>query len=105
MYYNGHGVPKDEQQAVAWYRKAAEQGDAGAQRILGRKYAFGDGVPKDDQMAYFWLLLASAQGDQDAVKNRDIWERRLSPEQRARTQASARNWQPKNATQSSSVTR
>ena len=103
MYYNGHGVPKDEQQAVAWYRKAAEQGDAGAQRILGRKYAFGDGVPKDDQMAYFWLLLASAQGDQTAAERRDIAERNLLPEQRAAAQASARNWKPKTAAQSSNV--
>jgi len=26
MYDNGRGVPKDEQQAAAWFRKAAEQG-------------------------------------------------------------------------------
>lgn len=28
MYGNGQGVAKDEQQAVTWYRKAAEQGGA-----------------------------------------------------------------------------
>ncbi len=103
MYGNGEGVPKDDQQAVAWYRKAAEQGYAKAQYNLGVMHANGEGVPKDEQSAYFWYLLASAQGDQDAAKWRDIVERRLSPEQRAAAQASARNWQPKTTAQSSSV--
>jgi|GEM_PF-5763341 len=30
-YYFGRGVPKDPTEAVRWYRKAAEQGDAYAQ--------------------------------------------------------------------------
>jgi len=105
MYADGQGVPKDEQQEVEWYRKAAEQGVAGAQYNLGFMYYKGEGVPKDEQLAYFWWLLASAQGYQRAVKNRDIAERRLSPEQRAAGQAAARNWKPKTAAKSSSVTR
>ena len=32
---HGIGVPKDDAQAVFWYRKAAEQGDVDAQRQLG----------------------------------------------------------------------
>ena len=28
MYDNGEGVPEDDGEAVKWYRKAAEQGDA-----------------------------------------------------------------------------
>ena len=32
-YANGQGVEKDEAQAVTWYRKAAEQGDATAQGL------------------------------------------------------------------------
>jgi len=66
-----------------------------AQFKLGVMYAKGQGVPKDEQMAYFWWLLASAQGGQDAVKNRDLVERRLSPVQRANAQAAARVWKPK----------
>ena len=95
MYANGEGVPKDEQQAMAWYMKAAEQGVAMAQTNLGLMYANGEGVPKDEQSAYVWWLLASAQGDQEAVKNRDIVEWDLSPEQRAAAQAAARVWKPK----------
>lgn len=34
MYSNGRGVRQDDQQAVNWYTKAAEQGDAFAQSRL-----------------------------------------------------------------------
>ena len=47
--------------------KAAEQGDARAQNMLGAMYHDGDGVPKDDVEAYAWLSLSVAQtnGDED----------------------------------------
>jgi hypothetical protein len=97
MFCRGQGVPKDEQQAVAWFRKAAEQGLALAQFNLGNMYYNGQGAPKDEQKAYFWWLLASAQGHQIATKNRDIVERRLSPEQRAAAQAVQAAGQSENA--------
>ena len=31
----GQGVPKDEGKAIHWFKKAAEQGDADAQKSLG----------------------------------------------------------------------
>ena len=34
MYKNGEGVPQDDVEAVRWFRKAAEQGHAGAQSYL-----------------------------------------------------------------------
>ena len=66
MYYNGQGLPKDDQQAVAWYRKAAEQGHALEQYLLGNMYAFGNGVPKDEQEAAAWYRKAAEQGDDGA---------------------------------------
>jgi TPR repeat protein len=36
MYENGEGVPKDRQQAVDWYRKAAALGEQHAQQALIR---------------------------------------------------------------------
>jgi hypothetical protein len=35
-YRNGISVPKDEEQAVSWYRKSADQGDAAAKKELAR---------------------------------------------------------------------
>ncbi|NIP71513.1 MAG: sel1 repeat family protein, partial [Gammaproteobacteria bacterium] len=43
---NGKGVPKDQSEAVKWYREAAEQGDANAQINLGVMYQKGQGVQK-----------------------------------------------------------
>ena len=53
-YTNGEGVPEDDSEAVKWYRKAAEQGNASAQFNLGIKYANGEGVPEDDSEAVKW---------------------------------------------------
>ena len=51
LYANGKGVPQDDQQAVAWFRNAAEKGHAPAQHNLGAMYYKGRGVPQDDQQA------------------------------------------------------
>ncbi|WP_143521042.1 SEL1-like repeat protein [Pseudomonas rhodesiae] len=40
---------QDAKQAVAWFGKAAEQGNAEAQRNLGLSYADGKGVAQDAQ--------------------------------------------------------
>jgi TPR repeat protein len=54
MYAEGQGGQQDDTQAVAWYRKAAEQGDAVAQQSLGYMYAKGRGVPRDYGEAVRW---------------------------------------------------
>ena len=47
MYRRGEGVPQDDAQAVQWYRKAADQGDASAQFNLGVMYEHSEGtVPR-----------------------------------------------------------
>jgi TPR repeat protein len=60
---------KDHKQAATWYRKAAEQGDAGAQVLLGVMYANGRGVPQDYKQAVAWYRKAAEQGNDDAQKN------------------------------------
>jgi TPR repeat protein len=55
-----------EKEAVKWYRKAAEQGDATAQYSLGLMYYNGKGVPKDDVEAVKWYRKAAEQGDATA---------------------------------------
>ena len=62
MYANGEGVPQDYGQAVAWYRKAAEQGHAAAQFNLGFAYSNGQGVPQDYAQAVAWTRKALEQG-------------------------------------------
>ena len=62
MYDRGKGVDEDDQQAVLWYRKAAEQGHADAQYRLGSMYDQGKGVDEDDQQAVLWYRRAAEQG-------------------------------------------
>ena len=51
------------------WKKAAEQGDALAQTMLGSIYANGDfGVPKDDTEAVKWWRKAAEQGNDNAVQ-------------------------------------
>ena len=95
MYDVGQGVPKDEAEAVKWYRKAADQGDAKAQTLLGLMYETGLGVPKDKTEAYKWYLLAEAQGDEEAKKAISGIEGEITPAQRAEGQRLARAWKPR----------
>ena len=61
LYANGRGVPKDETEAVKWYRKSAAQGNA--------DYAMGKGVPKDEKEAFAWCCKAAEQGHKWAQCN------------------------------------
>jgi TPR repeat protein len=69
MYRNGEGVQQDFKQAVAWYRKAAEQGTAEAQHALGSMYYKGKGVQQDFKQAAAWYRKAAEQGDAAAQYN------------------------------------
>ncbi len=62
----GQGVPQDFAEAAKWYRKAADQGNAHAQNILGHMYTSGRGVRKDLAEAVKWYRLAADQGDEEA---------------------------------------
>jgi hypothetical protein len=63
MYYNGDGVPRNEAEAIRWYRKAAEQGDATAQSLVGHCYDTGAGVAKNPSEAIKWYRKAAYQND------------------------------------------
>lgn len=63
MYLKDQG---DYVQALHWYTKAAEQGDAGAQYNLGVMYRRGQGVPQDLSQAVHWFKKAAEQGHAQA---------------------------------------
>jgi hypothetical protein len=69
MYGKGLGVPQDYAKAVKWYRKAAEQGNADVQVILGVVYHNGEGVPQDYSEAAKWYRKAAEQGYAKAQSN------------------------------------
>ena len=60
MHSRGQGVPKNDADALKWYRMAADQGHAGAQNNVGISYTLGKGVPKDFVLAYMWYDIATS---------------------------------------------
>jgi len=62
MHAYGWGVPQNPAEAIAWYRKAADQGLPIAQHFLGLAYVNGEGVQTDEAEAVRWFARAAAQG-------------------------------------------
>ena len=63
------GVPQDDEQAVDWYRKAAEAGNALAMYNLGWMYEYGRGVPQDEKQVVEWYRKAAEAGNVAAMYN------------------------------------
>ena len=67
MYLVGRGVTRDYEQAILWFRRAAEQGNREGQHNLGFMYESGFGVRQADQeQAILWYLRAAAQDHAEA---------------------------------------
>jgi TPR repeat protein len=66
MYFNGFGVQQNYAQAVAWFKKAAQQGSANAESNLGYMYSKGLGVALDAELAHAWLKKAASHGSDNA---------------------------------------
>lgn len=69
MYDFGHGVPKDETEAIQWYIKAAEQGIPVVQHDVGVKYFQGQGVEQNNLKAAYWWEQSANAGLADSQFN------------------------------------
>ena len=84
--------------AHAEFLSAAEQGDSGAQHIIGIMYYKGEGVPQDNVQAYMWLNLAAVKtealmpGYDDARKERDLVAKEMTPADISTAQRLVREW-------------
>jgi TPR repeat protein len=74
-YKTGEGAVKNYEEAVNWYRKAAEQGFAAAQNNLAVMYEKGLGVPKDDSEAAKWYRKAAEKQEAHAQHSLGIMYR------------------------------
>jgi S1-C subfamily serine protease len=83
---------QDYKKAIKWYRLSAEQGFAPAQVNLGLMYEKGLGVPQDYVSAHMWYNLAGSKGIKVAIKNRNLLQKRMTPQQIAKAQEMVRNW-------------
>ncbi|PKP78978.1 MAG: hypothetical protein CVT81_01420 [Alphaproteobacteria bacterium HGW-Alphaproteobacteria-3] len=90
-------IPRDDAEAVRWYRLAAAQGDADAQNNLGVMYAEGQGVPRDNVAVHMWFSLATTFATHSEVRDaiiklRDFPSILMSPAQIAEAQKLSREW-------------
>jgi len=85
----------DYAQAADWFRRAADQGHAGAQAALGVMYHRGQGLARSDVDALKWLTLAAAQPspERDAYA---VWKtyvaREMSAADIAEAERQAHSW-------------
>jgi TPR repeat protein len=67
LYALGWGVPKSDDEAIAWYRRAGVEREdardpaAPSMYYIGRKYLGGEGIPRNEAEARKWFE-RSAQG-------------------------------------------
>ena len=64
--HKGQGVEKNQNEAILWCRKAAEQGVVKAQYVLGVCYWKGEGVEQDFGQTLKWFSKAAKNGDKKA---------------------------------------
>ncbi len=62
-YEDGKGVEENQDEALKWYHKAADQNLIEALSTLGLKYDTGRNVRRDDVEAVTWYRKAAEQGD------------------------------------------
>ena len=93
-------VTRDLSQAVFWYTKAADKGDAEAQQYLGYAYGRGLGVPQDWVQAHMWFNLVgkvsrkkvAPQEKEQAEQNRKFVETKMTLKQIEEAQTMANEW-------------
>ncbi len=95
IHADGSKGKPDFAKAGLWFRKAAELGLADSQYNLAILHDRGLGVSKDQSAAYFWFKIADSQGDKDAGARAAIIEKRMTPDQIARTRLLISNWSPR----------
>ena len=95
-YEHGTGVAVDKAQALAWYLKAADQGQHMAAFSVGLLLFGGDGLPQDFPAACKWLDIAVAEApDMERPiyeRARDDAARKMTPAQIADAQQQAQAW-------------
>ena len=75
--FKQHAPLEDNQTAITWFTRAAKQGYADAQRMLGDIHAEG----LDDVQAYKWFYLSATGGHEEAAERRDKLEATMTPAQ------------------------
>jgi localization factor PodJL len=93
LYASGDSKP-DYQNAIKWFRKAADYGIVDSQYNLAMLYLRGVGIEANPGQAYKWLAIAARDGDADAARKRDEVGGRLDRATLVSARASAQAFVP-----------
>ena len=69
FYHLGDCVKKDDKLAFSYYRKSAENSDAGGMCYLGWCYEHAIGTEKDENQAFYWYKKSAENGDAGGMNN------------------------------------
>ncbi|KAI3632862.1 hypothetical protein MIR68_008937 [Amoeboaphelidium protococcarum] len=69
MYIRGEGVKQDNNVALKWFKRAANQNNAAAYNCLGLMYQNGIVVPADSDRAFQFFVKAAEKENSDAQTN------------------------------------
>src|SRR6202142_2614570 len=89
---------------MRWFRRAANQGYAPAQGVVGACFVKGSVVDKDYVEAYKWFSLAKDQGDETAKNGFSFVEQQMTPEQISEAQKLVREFKPRKESSSDNST-
>jgi GAF domain-containing protein len=85
-------IQQDQNEAVRWFTKAAEDGSLPAQYKLALLFWDGHGVSKDTGKAYFWAVLARAGGQEGSKDLAQVLANGMTPAQTAAIERRAEMW-------------
>ena len=81
IYRDGKfGKEIDYAAAYYWFKKAAKQGNATAQLMLGMLYYYGHGTAKDISKAFALIMISAATGNESALKSAAVLKVLMSAE-------------------------
>lgn len=90
----GNGVARNKRDGRQWCRRAAEQGNALGQFLLGSCYYNGEGGLTDHLLAFMWFCLASDQGLREAQIIRRLLAGALGDARLREAKRMAAAWRP-----------
>ena len=95
MYlFEGVGGARDQGEALAWLKKAAERGLVDSQYNVAKLYETGDqAIQPDPAQAYKWYLIAARAGDGDAQAAVERLDKTIPAATRTQVRAEAEQFQ------------
>lgn len=88
-YHEGLGTTQDRTQALDWFLRAARQGYAPAQYMVGYLFLSGDAGFESPEGAYVWSAVSAQGGMEDAAEIRDLAWLRVNGTERTALDAQA----------------